>query len=586
MSTVLPPVRTIALGDRVVLCWRSRVGPHAVLLLLAVLALAPALVHGQWFNSHEYTRYALLGDHFRRAFFAGHLYPRWLPELYGGYGYPTFCYYPPAFFFVMLPFSFLPRHPLFTLYGATLFVLYLGALGAFKLTAALTGDRRMGLLGAVVFLLTPYLWVDLYVRGDLSELMGLLLTPWPLYFLARLGASPHARLAGPIAGLGVSLALIVLSHPAVALFYAPVLAVLALWQGLEPGARRRRLGAAAAGCVLGLALSSAYWFPVMQLWREAGLERMTYGYFEARLHVVAPWQLIWRGWGFGASVPGPGDGMSFQLGLVHACLAWAGFALHRRSRLVQASFAAYVGLVVLMTPLAGPLWKHLAVLKSVQFPWRILSVTAGLQLLCLSGLSRLPALVPALARRMGVVYAVAALAALLWSSNAFRIREPLDVERALAMHAAEDLMTMANFANMNEFLPRTVRTPGTLVPRGERIPVVEAPAPVRLEPSAGNSLYHLRYTVRTPAPATVTINQLFFPGWRVLLDDTPVAGETLRRRLTPDGRMVVAVPEGVHRLEAYYDGPPGWRPRVAVSGLVVALFAAAWLRERRRDDRP
>ena len=125
------------------------IATHVGLVVLAVLVLLPTILGGDWFDSHESGRYVALIDHFHRAFFAGNLYPRWIPDLYGGYGYPTFCFYPSGFLFFTLPFAFLGRYPLYTLYATTLLLLYLGALGAHRL-GTVVSDRRTGLFCAAV----------------------------------------------------------------------------------------------------------------------------------------------------------------------------------------------------------------------------------------------------------------------------------------------------------------------------------------------------------------------------------------------------------------------------------------------------
>ena len=146
----------------------------ALLIALSLVPLSPLLVSGTWPVSHEISRYIVLLDGFRDAFLHGILYPRWLPDLFGGYGYPTFCFYQPGFFYAALPFSFLPGYPLVTMYLALLLLFSLGTVGIYKLCAELSG-RTVGLLCAALFVLTPYLYVNLYVRGDLSELAAMLL---------------------------------------------------------------------------------------------------------------------------------------------------------------------------------------------------------------------------------------------------------------------------------------------------------------------------------------------------------------------------------------------------------------------------
>ena len=559
------------------------VATHSGLLLLAVLVLLPTMVGGAWFASHENGRYAALIDHFQSAFFAGNLYPRWIPDLYGGYGYPIFCFYQPGFFFFSLPFAFLGRYPLYTLYATTLLLLYLGALGAYRLGTVMS-DHRTGVFCAAMFLLTPYLWVDLYVRGDLSELTALLLCPWPLYFLCTITDRVRAcRPVNPVVmGLASSLALVVISHPAVALFYVPVVSVIAAWQGLEVGLRWRYYAPVALGIVLGLALSAPYWFTVFQLRGEVALERLTLGYYQAVLHVVAPWQLVSRAWGFGSSVPGDKDTMSFQLGLVHLVLTTVGAIVNRRSRIVQAAYVVYLALIVFMTPVAAWAWSHVGLLRTVQFPWRILSVTASLQILCMAGLGRLSAL-PVLGRRLGLVFAALLLMGIGWHHDQLAISAPLNATYAMLVHRGERFTTMENFANENEYLPRTVRYPEALVPRRDRIPIVEPFGPAQVEALEGNSPYRISFVVEASQALDVRINQIYFPGWRVLIDGQDVDRATLERRLPVDGRIVVALTTGRHRLEAFFDGPPGWRVRDGVIVLALLLFAVRWKNERVRS---
>ena len=58
-------------------------------------------------DSHEHLRYPVLTLHFQDAFESGIFYPRWMPDLAGGYGYPTFLFYQPAFFYLSLCFYYL-----------------------------------------------------------------------------------------------------------------------------------------------------------------------------------------------------------------------------------------------------------------------------------------------------------------------------------------------------------------------------------------------------------------------------------------------------------------------------------------------
>lgn len=83
------------------------------------------------------------------------------------------------------------------------------------------------------------------------------------------------------------------------------------------------------------------------------------------------------------------------------------------------------------------------------------------------------------------------------------------------------------------------------------------------------------------------LNQLYFPGWKILINgqEVPWKAAVGRHReqetvsASPDGRIQLALPQlGVYRIEAWYDGPPGWLARnIAVAATSTALILALWL---------
>ena len=82
---------------------RSPLADAALLVVLVAIALSPLPPPGHWMaRGPEPLRYFVLLDHFRGAVLHGAAYPRWLPELFGGLGYPEFVFYQSLFFFVAL----------------------------------------------------------------------------------------------------------------------------------------------------------------------------------------------------------------------------------------------------------------------------------------------------------------------------------------------------------------------------------------------------------------------------------------------------------------------------------------------------
>jgi hypothetical protein len=553
----------------------ARLGVHVALLAGAAVVAAPLLLIGTWHLSHEEVRYLVLVDLFSRALRDGIAYPRFLPDLHGGYGYPTFCFYQPGFFWLAAPFAALPIALHRALQLALVFLLYAGALGAFRLGEQLA-NRRYGLFGAALFLLTPYLFVDLYVRGDLSETMGLLLGPWGFVGLIDLerrlarGAAP----APAMLGLAASVAALVLAHPAPPIALLPALAATAV--ALAWGAPHGRAFALRAGAslVAGIALAAPWWAALLALRGSVGFGRLVGGFYTPESHGAAAWQLVARTWGFGGSTAGAADdGMSLQLGAVHLALAVGGALAGRRSRVVAAAAAAYALLVLLVLDVASPFWAHAGPLRFLQFPWRLLAATATLQLVLALGLRAWTASLPP--RSEGALLAGIALIALGWHAGQFAIAgatgDPTEILRDY--HARVKRQSFEHFAFRDEFTPLAAkRRPDR--PRDFDAPAVRLEGPGRVRSLPGASLHRLRVELELDAAGAARLEQLYLPGWKVALDGREIPREALERSLTPEGFVRVALPPGRHRLEAAYGGPPGAGARAAGMLAALGVFAA------------
>jgi len=552
---------------------------------LALLVLVPWLGAGPFPRTHESLRYVLLLEHFGDAVRHGVPYPRFLPELYGGYGYPIFCFYQPGFFFFALPATWLPLDSTAQLTLVLFLLLWLGAGGAYAL-GRLWGSRGVGLCAAAWLLLTPYLYVNLYVRGDLSELMGMLVAPWAVWAALLLDRRVRCGggLRGPALALAVAVAVLVTSHPAAAVVLLPGLAGLGVVLGLRhsgPGPFAWRF---AAALLLGLALAAPYWGTLLELRSSVDFGQLVGDTYQPELHGATPRQLVSREWSFGASGPGPDDGLPMALGLPHLLLAAVGAWLGRRRPVVVTAALGYALLVVLVLDVASPLWARAGPLRFLQFPWRLLGPAATLGLVAALGAA--PALTRLGARARTAVLVGLPLAAALWYAPQFATAGPLNVEderRALAAIGFQHSVLGARF----EYLPLTARVRPS-EPRRTREPLPtrrprHAREVVWLEGTGGvkrrrdSNPQRLRYRVQVDSPATLHIDQLYLPGWSVRLDDRDVPTPVLEAQLTPEGTMTLVLEPGRYQLEAGYAGAPGAGLRNRIAGLAALALAALLL---------
>ncbi len=555
------------------------------------LILHRLLLQEGWPQTHDHFRYFCLFKYFQEAFWSGTLYPRWLPDLYGGYGYPTFVFYQPLFFYVCLFFSLFTSSLKTALFMAVAFLFLAGGAGAYLMARQICG-RACALFASLFFLITPYLYVNLYVRGDLSELASIMLLPWPIFLLLALKRRAcSGRTAGMehvSAGLILALAAVVTAHPATTIFLFPFLlfagAVISI--DIPGGGRKVFFKWLAVSVAMSVLLSSPYWLTAFTMKKYVHYEWALGGYFDIGDHAVYPSQLFSRFWDFGGSEKGSGsDGMSFQLGLPHFILALAGAFLGRRNRLILASFAAYAVCILLMLPPFLFFWRSLELLRCVQFPWRLLSIAALLQAICICGIGSIcqgADAKPWIRRGIYAVYAVCILFALAWYREQFDFKADRDFGRTLGNILGNRLVYVNPFASANEMLPRTAKVQFS-GPRGAR-PMVEVDRPgCRIEEFPDSSNFRGRFRISCATDLMLVVNQLYLPGWKVLLDDAGLGDEALRQNLLPDGRMQVAVPRGEnHVLEFYYEGPPGWRLRNTLIVLGLAAFACFAAHERKK----
>src|SRR5262249_21520005 len=133
------------------------------------------------------------------------------------------------------------------------------------------------------------------------------------------------------------------------------------------------------GILISLGLAAFIWLPALAELKFVHIERMLQGNLNYVDHFVFPWQLLSPSWGYGDSVPGPEDQISFSLGWSHLLVVTAaGVFIYRSRNRDLATWFTFLGsalviLVLAMTPLSRWVWDYMPLLKQVQFPWRILA---------------------------------------------------------------------------------------------------------------------------------------------------------------------------------------------------------------------
>lgn len=582
--------------------------PSFILILLALVAAFPLWASSQFpltYDSllHLYRLYA--HDLTVRQ---GILYPRWIPQLALGYGYPLFNYYPP-----LASYTAETLH----LFGlgfaeaikATLFIAILIALfGAYALGRELFrgehSEIAVGLLTAVAFVFFPYFLYDLYQRGAMAEALALGLLPWLVWSLHRVLRQPNLS---AFLLTALFFALLALAHSLTAAVIAPLLIAYVIFEAIRlPSSQRiRSLLFAAASALLGAALTAFYTLPYLL---ELPAVRMGRGMdkiqeiFESSfqsLSVIIQPALLYR---YGETPLAP-----LGLFVVLLALVVLGLAFLARKQLREPATIFFFGAVALigiasMTEPVRDLWLALPFSSLIQSVWRVsiainlsLAIVIGSFPYVLSSLSSIQQFDFNLQVRYNKkwtnvpLFAAAATGLLLILTAMAKI--PTDavylpsgdftVGRLARFEAVTQNLGTTTFS---EYLPAPVaiQNPNTFsaVPSPIRN---ENAIDVRVERAIGTE-----WALQTdaPKPTTLILRAFNFPGWQAKIDGAtvPIRGATDLDLLS------VQLPAGQHQATITLNQTPAQNTGLLLSAL-AALFvliglAVALLRRERNAWMP
>ncbi len=551
----------------------------AVLVAATVAVMLPIAWHGTPIG-HDTIHHLAWATEFTQSLAAGILYPRWLPDVNGGLGNPTFIFYGPALFYL----AALVRR----LAGGTARSLDLAA-GASLLVSGIATyryfrgglSRTWALLGAVASLWLPYRLLDLYERGALAEFAAFAWPPLVLLALRRLASAPTWVSAGPAAlGLAAATAGLALTHLPSLVLWGPIVAVAAVVT-VGPGGRLATTTRAWTALALGLGLAALYLLPayaerrfVQIEWLErlaraedhtlfsTRIESEAATLFNVRVSKIACLEGALAAVAAAAALwPGPGRPWRESWSRLSAS----------PSTCVPAEAAAAVAAVAfaLMTPWSAPLWRAVPVLEAIQFPWRLLLVlTPAAALLVACAAARLAAAeAPRIARALGAATLVLLGANFLVS--ALRIVPSAHLDEPQAARFADD----TTGRDVREYRPRAA--PPEHIPSVPR--AVSLAAGARVEVLAWMPTRRL-VAVDALVAAPLRVGTFRYAGWAAVVD-----GRSVPLTTGPAGVIEVPVPAGRHLVQVSFGSTPDRRAGLVISagsGLALLFWAAAGRRTR------
>ncbi len=310
--------------------------------------------------------------------------PRFVPDLSFGFGYPLFNFVFPLPFYLgevfhLMTFNFVDSIKL--VFGFSLLV------SSFAMYLLLKEflNKELSIVGSLIYIYAPYRATDVYIRGAIGESLAFIFLPLIIYSVIKIykyyekdkTVSIYWK---TISIFSFSLAGLILSHNIVSYMFLPFVIFLILVLSYKKNNKKKFLINNILGVVFGLLLSSYFWFPALFESRLMKYETV----FNYKDHFPTMKQLITPYFGYGSSVAGPYDLMSFFLGIANIFVLVTGVVLsiffwkkfkHFEKRILVWALVVFFGSLFMMNYRSIFVWDKVPFLPYFQFPWRFLTLT-------------------------------------------------------------------------------------------------------------------------------------------------------------------------------------------------------------------
>jgi hypothetical protein len=327
----------------------------------------------------------------------------------------------------------------------------------------------------------------------------------------------------------------------------------------------------AGSFLLALGISAFIWAPALWARQYASMNRAVEGNGKYSNHLVYLHQLFYSPWGYGLSVPGPDDGMSFAVGWSHLLLAAAVWIWMSRTKPIDLSlvrFFAIAALVlcVLMLQDAIWIWEQVPLLQNVQLPWRLLGPVTLCVAMLIAPLGRLLASVP----RWQTVGTAAAMSLLIVPNlSHLHPRQFVDVD--LRFWTPQQLSIRGfETTTMAEIQPRWIRGLPPYLPVAAT--VLSGDAEIE---SPGRTEFSWSSLVKVRRTSVIEMNTAWFPGWQVRID----GGDAPAGPGPQSGLITFAVSPGEHTVQVQYARTPTEKSAggISIAALVVTILVALYV---------
>jgi hypothetical protein len=438
------------------------------------------------------------------------------------YGYPLFNFAYPAPYYFGLVFVFLKTG--FVNSVKIMFALsaVLSFFSMFLLSESLWKNKWAGFISGILYIYVPYRIIDLFIRGSIGESLSFVL--FPLILLGILSIYENKNLAISIFLTGVFYGLLITMHNIMAVLFSIIILFIAISALIKR--KFNFLVNVGLSMIYALGLSAFFWIPAISEKNLILLSKIPIA--DRSIYFVKPLQLIIDRWGYG--VPTDANGFGYQLGLPQILILFLVLVLALKTKNKDSRSALFLVLIsfvisFLLFSQSSFIWSHLPFLSEINYPWTILSILALLISLMAGYLTKLGKSFIALS------LAICFIAVILIVPHA---KPQYGVNRGDDYYVTNQATTTSS----NELMPLWVK----------KLPFQKAESKVELSSGKVENIFYnsrkISFSVNLPKPQGITINTIYYPGWKILIDgkETQINYDNIK------GVMIINVGEGLHLI--------------------------------------
>ncbi len=432
---------------------------------------------------------------FHQTLAAGQFPVRFVDRLNSNYGYPVLNFlYPLPFYLAEIPkaFGFGFTDSIKIVFVTTTIVSALAMFWSLSLVFAPVA----ALAGSILYIFSPYRFLDLYVRGSIGENVAFMFLPLILGSIVKVSKGDKKYL--PL--ISIFSAGLILSHNVIAALFIPVFLIIAFT--LTKKNILQILGA----LIMGVLSSAFFWLPALLDLKYVRSSQIIVS--NPTEHLVSIKDLIIPTWGYSPLPTGTGH-MSVQFGIVSIFifLTTIYLVLFKKVRGQNIIPLLLIDIAVgfVMLKISSHIWELPIMGQIIQFPWRLLSIV-------MFTTSIFAALIIN-SQNKKTMLSVIVIAAAIFSTISYT-KPVAFTDKGDGYYATNEASTTVR----EEYAPLwSVETQKTRA--NEKIVITSGKAQIKNEVIKATNY---SADIEAQENSNVTVNSIDFPGWKATVDGKEV----------------------------------------------------------------